>query len=817
MFSIVATETSVLTFVSIPGLAYRSDWFFLQLALGYILGRILVAIYLLPQYFKGDVISIYEVIGEKFGVLVQKVASGIFLITRLFADGVRFLATAVVIEVITGWPIWVAVLIIGLVTTIYTLSGGIRTILWIDSFQFLLYLLGGLTVVMFVIDSIGFSGWNSVVELNKMNIFRFTTENMFFDAWFILSAFIGGALLSFASHGADYMMVQRVLTCKNLKSAQMAMIGSGMFVFLQFLIFLCAGSLIWSYLGGLELEKDRELAYFVVNHLPVGLKGLLLAGVLSAAMSTLSSSINSLASSTINDWIGRKTSLLKSMFISGFWACLLILISLVFDEGDSAIIVLGFKIASFTYGGLLSLFILSKSQKTFKPNTLIIGLIVSLFSVFVAQYYSIAWTWYIGIAVLMNLIIVYLIYYFGLGKTLTAFFVFIYFSFFFNSSNYKAGIDVLFETGFGDLKNKRVGLLVNHTSINSDGLHLVELMHANNVNITAIFSPEHGFKGFHEAGALIKHGIDPLTQAPIFSLYGTTRKPTKNMMSDLDIIIFDIQDIGVRYYTYLSTLTLVMEAAAEENVPIMILDRMNPLGRDIKGPILNMEFASFVGMHPIPVQHGMTFGELAYMINEEGWLKNELKVELEVVKYEGKIRYQDRQNAFNVSPSPNMPDNKTAMNYAGLCLLEGTNLSEGRGTNFPFKVFGSPWIDSKKLLDAMLPYMENGDKVDTITFIPQDIPGKSMNPKYENVQCHGLHIQYLEKPVFWTANLFSELSSMYPKDFKFLSSNFIDKLYGDDKLRMTIVEASESMENLFVGWEDEQSEFLEKSKIYFLY
>ena len=150
MFSIVATETSVLTFVSIPGLAYRSDWFFLQLAFGYILGRILVAFYLLPQYFKGDIISIYEVIGEKFGSVVQKIASGIFLITRLFADGVRFLATAVVIEVITGWPIWVAVLIIGLVTTIYTLSGGIRTIVWIDSFQFILYLFGGLIVILFI-------------------------------------------------------------------------------------------------------------------------------------------------------------------------------------------------------------------------------------------------------------------------------------------------------------------------------------------------------------------------------------------------------------------------------------------------------------------------------------------------------------------------------------------------------------------------------------------------------------------------------------------------------------------------------------------
>ena len=158
MFSIVATETSVLTFVSVPGLAYRSDWFFLQLALGYIAGRVLVSIFLLPLYFKGDVTSIYEVIGNRFGPVVQKAASGIFLITRLFADGVRFLATAVVVQMVTGWPIWAAVVVIGLVTMIYTLAGGIRTVLWVDSFQFILYLIGGTIVILFILSSQQFIG-----------------------------------------------------------------------------------------------------------------------------------------------------------------------------------------------------------------------------------------------------------------------------------------------------------------------------------------------------------------------------------------------------------------------------------------------------------------------------------------------------------------------------------------------------------------------------------------------------------------------------------------------------------------------------------
>ena len=173
MFSIVATETSVLTFVSVPGLAYGGNWFFLQLAMGYVVGRILVSIFLLPLYFKGEIVSIYEVIGNRFGTSVQKVASGIFLITRLFADGIRFLATAVIVQIVTGWPIWVAICIIGLVTMIYTLSGGIRTVLWVDSFQFLLYLIGGIMIIVFILSSSQFSGWESLLNASKMQIFNF--------------------------------------------------------------------------------------------------------------------------------------------------------------------------------------------------------------------------------------------------------------------------------------------------------------------------------------------------------------------------------------------------------------------------------------------------------------------------------------------------------------------------------------------------------------------------------------------------------------------------------------------------------------------
>jgi Na+/proline symporter len=240
----------------------------------------------------------------------------------------------------------------------------------VDSFQFILYLAGGIIVIFFILNSVNFTSWEPLLTAGKTQVFRFTTENMFKDPWFFGSAFFGGVLLSFASHGADYMMVQRVLTCGNLSSAKKAMIGSGFFVFLQFAVFLLVGSLIWVFTGGIEMEKDRELSSFIVNHLPVGIKGILMAGVLSAAMSTLSSSINSLASSTIHDWFKKNISLKLSMIISGIWAGLLILIALIFDEGDTAVIELGLKIASFTYGALLGLFILSRSKKDFSTPVL---------------------------------------------------------------------------------------------------------------------------------------------------------------------------------------------------------------------------------------------------------------------------------------------------------------------------------------------------------------------------------------------------------------------------------------------------------------
>ena len=411
MLSIVATETSVLTFISVPGLAYRDDWFFLQLAIGYIIGRVIVSLFLLPQYFKSGVNSIYEIIGHKFGPEIQKVASGVFLITRVLADGVRFLATAVVVQVITGWSLTLAVLVIGAVTLIYTLSGGIKTVVWVDSIQFILYLFGGVASIFILLNYIDQSLFEAISALSgqgKLDIFNWKGD-LLREPYLFISALLGGALLSFSSHGVDYMMVQRVLGTKDLDSAKKAMIGSGIFVFIQFGVFLLAGSLVFVLMGGVELERDREFTSFIVNYLPIGLKGVLLAGVLSAAMSTLSSSINSLASSTVTDWLGGNQSIQKSQIISLIWGLILISIALLFDESDSAIVIVGLQIASFTYGGLLGLFLLSKINRKFHPISLVTGLVASLLIVFYLNQIGIAWTWFIGIAVVVNFTVTHIV------------------------------------------------------------------------------------------------------------------------------------------------------------------------------------------------------------------------------------------------------------------------------------------------------------------------------------------------------------------------------------------------------------------------
>ena len=414
MMSIVATETSVLTFISVPGIAYRGNWYFLQLSFGYILGRFLVSKFLLPLYFSSNITSIYELIGSRYNKNLQRLASILFLCTRVLADGVRFLATAVIVQVLTGWSLEISVVLIGLVTVLYSVSGGLKAILLIDSIQFLIYLSGGLIVVVFILFSDTFTGFQNLFAYQKFDIFKTVTDDFMYDSLFVINAFIGGMLLSFASHGVDYMMVQRVLSCKDLKSAQKAMIGSGFFVLLQFSIFLFAGSLIWQYMGGIELIKDREFSTFVLEYLPLEVRSIMIVGVLSAAMSTLSSSINSLASSTAIDVFKEKISLYQSRLLSVFWAFILILIAIAFDETDEALVYVGLRIASITYGGLLGIFLIYHFNSKIDSIQIILGLIASIIVAVLLLKAGIAWTLHILITLTTFIVIAYLAYFFQL-------------------------------------------------------------------------------------------------------------------------------------------------------------------------------------------------------------------------------------------------------------------------------------------------------------------------------------------------------------------------------------------------------------------
>jgi SSS family transporter len=414
MLSVVATETSVLTFISVPGIAYRGNWFFLQLAFGYIIGRIAVSLLLLPLYYAKGITSIYQYIGQRFGARVQRITSAIFLLTRILADGVRFFATALLVQTLLPLTIPQAVLLMGGVTLVYTLAGGIRSVVWMDTVQFILYLGCGLVSLWFIhglIDGGLGSGINQLMEAGKLGVLNFRSGEVFSlsAAYAFPAAILGGAFLSFASHGTDYMMVQRILSTRNFKAARMALVGSGVFVTFQFALFMLVGALLWIVFQGEAIGVDQEYPRFIATYLPAGLKGVLLAGVLAAAMSTLSSSINSLASSTVNDWLKRTDDIRLSRLVSLGWGVVLMgtAIIIMLLPRENAVVVLGLQIASYTYGGLLGLFLLGRTHTNFHPAALIAGLLGAAGAVLALRSLGIAWTWYIIVATAVNIGLAY--------------------------------------------------------------------------------------------------------------------------------------------------------------------------------------------------------------------------------------------------------------------------------------------------------------------------------------------------------------------------------------------------------------------------
>jgi len=388
----------------------------------------------------------------------------------------------------------------------------------------------------------------------------------------------------------------------------------------------------------------------------------------------------------------------------------------------------------------------------------------------------------------------------------------------------KNGIDVLFSEKTGLLENKKIGVICNHTAKNKNGQHLVDLIMENkNFNLKVVFSPEHGFTGDITGGKEIKSSTDSIRKINIFSLYGKNKKPTNEMLRDIDILVYDIQDVGARFYTYISTMGLCMEAAAEKRIEFVVLDRLNPLGGEvIEGPVLNEEYKSFVGLYEIPIRYGLTVGELASMINGEGWLKNGIKANLKIIKLKNWKRskhFIDYDLVWN-SPSPNIPDFETAVIYPGLCLLEGTNISEGRGTHYPFKYIGAPWIDSKKLIEEIEKYRLVGVEFDTVKFIPKKIPGMAESPKYMNNTCYGIKLAITDFEKFESVKagitILYTVKKLFPEHFRWLQSLYIDKLWGSKTLRR-MLDNSSSPQEIIVEYKEELKDYNYLRKKYFLY
>lgn len=352
------------------------------------------------------------------------------------------------------------------------------------------------------------------------------------------------------------------------------------------------------------------------------------------------------------------------------------------------------------------------------------------------------------------------------------------------------------------LAGKRVGLVVNHTSMVGEE-HLADVLLSKSVAISAVFAPEHGFRGEAANGEHVSSGIDAKTGLPVRSLYGKTKKPTPEMLADVDILVFDMQDVGVRFYTYLSTLVYILEAGAENNIPVIVLDRPNPNGFYVDGPVLDPKFTSFVGMIPIPVVHGMTLGELANMICGEKWINKSDAIELNVIACKN---YQhDDLYTLPVNPSPNLTSQSAIYLYPSLCLFEPTQVSIGRGTDHPFEVMGYP---------------EN--KVGSYQFTPKAIPGKVTEPKHEGKVCNGQNLYdfgsfYFKSYRHLYLPFLLDAYAFYPDKSKFFNdASFFDKLAGTDALRKQII-AGKSEAEIRASWQADLNDFKTKRKGYLLY
>lgn len=349
------------------------------------------------------------------------------------------------------------------------------------------------------------------------------------------------------------------------------------------------------------------------------------------------------------------------------------------------------------------------------------------------------------------------------------------------------------------LKNKTVAIVTNQTGLMKDKTHLVDFLVKNNIKIKSIFAPEHGFRGDADAGEKVKNGIDVKTGIAIISLYGPNKKPKAEQLKGIDVVLFDIQDVGVRFYTYISTLTYVMEACAENNVEVIVLDRPNPHDGYVDGPVLKKKWESFVGMHEVPVVYGLTIGEYGKMVNGEKWLKNGVQAKYSLV--EMKNYYKKKRYSISDKPSPNLPNDRSINLYPSLCFFEGTQVSVGRGTPLPFQIYGSPWTKN-------LPYQ----------FTPKPSDG-AKDPFLNGQMCYGEDLSdyrndLRELNLGWLLKAYKNYKN--PQQDFFLKNLFFDKLAGSDQLRKQIT-AGKSEKEIKASWQADLEKFKKIRAKYVLY
>ncbi len=393
----------------------------------------------------------------------------------------------------------------------------------------------------------------------------------------------------------------------------------------------------------------------------------------------------------------------------------------------------------------------------------------------------------------------------------------------------QTGAQRLVASRFRALDRMRVGVVTNHTARvdTADGgpAHVVDRMHAApNVIVGALFGPEHGLRGTAEAGAGVSGGRDATTGAPVYSLYGRSKKPTPAQLRGLDALVFDMQDVGARFYTYISTMGYAMQAAADAGIPFVVLDRPNPIGDRAEGWILEPEHTSFVGLYPIPVTHGLTVGELARMIQGEGWLDGLADLDLRVVKMAGYTRGQawEETGLPWVPPSPNVPDVETARVYPGTALFEGTTASEGRGTQTPFTHVGAPWVDADALAADLNGQSLPGVRFEPAAFVPVDLPGQATNPKFEGETVRGVRLVVTDadafRPVAAGVYVVEAVYRQAPRGAhsRYLTRDWLAKLAGTDALRRGILDGL-APSAIVAGWDADASAFATRADAYRIY